>query len=287
MTDLYRFKTFGEERVFRKLHHAAALRWLGSQGYGNEGAGGHMTVRDPEFPDHLWINPFGKSFNHITPDDLCLVNDDGVVVGGNMHLVNPAGFYIHSAVHRARPDVQAVVHMHTRAGKAFSPFGEKLEMFNQDCCQFYKAHSVFPGFDGFVLAEEEGRQIAQHLGPTNKAIILQNHGLLSVGVSADGAAWNFGALERCLEAQFQTMTLAQNKSFKPVVISEDQAEAVKSFYTDEFQYMTFQSALVFTPHPASATCLLTCHRFEDVVRASNGVLCMNAPGEIYPPWNEN
>lgn len=130
-----RFRTFEHERAFRKLHHAAALRWLGSQGYGNEGAGGHMTVRDPELLDHFWINPFGKSLNHMTPDDLVLVNDKGVVVGGNMHCVNPAGFYIHSAVHQARSDVHAVVHMHTTAGKAFSAFGKEIDMFNQDCCQ--------------------------------------------------------------------------------------------------------------------------------------------------------
>lgn len=94
-----------------------------------------MTVRDPELLDHFWINPFGKSLNHMTPDDLVLVNDNGVVVGGNMHCVNPAGFYIHSAVHQARSDVHAVVHMHTTAGKAFSAFGKGIEMFNQDCCQ--------------------------------------------------------------------------------------------------------------------------------------------------------
>lgn len=94
-----------------------------------------MTVRDPELLDHFWINPFGKSLNHMTPDDLVLVNDKGVVVGGNMHCVNPAGFYIHSAVHQARSDVHAVVHMHTTAGKAFSAFGKEIDMFNQDCCQ--------------------------------------------------------------------------------------------------------------------------------------------------------
>ena len=62
-----------------------------------------MTVRDPELHDHFWINPFGRSMNQMTPDDLVLVNDKGVVVGGNMHVVNPAGYYIHSAIHRARP----------------------------------------------------------------------------------------------------------------------------------------------------------------------------------------
>lgn len=118
---------------------------------------------------------------------------------------------------------------------------------HQDCLyhfafRFYQAHSVFPSFDGFVLADEEGKKIAEALGPTNKAVILQNHGLLTVGKTPDGAAFTFGALERCLEAQVQTYAVAQASGFKPRVVTEAQALGVKQFYTDEFLYMTFQPA---------------------------------------------
>ena len=60
-----------------------------------------MTVRDPILTDHFWINPDGKSFAYIKPDDLCLVNPEGAVVGRNMHAINPAGFVIYSHVHEA------------------------------------------------------------------------------------------------------------------------------------------------------------------------------------------
>ena len=131
-----RFDNLEDERRFRKLHHAAALRWLGANGYNNEGAGGHVTVRDPILRDHFWINAHAKSFSRIEPDDLCLVNDRGIVVaGGNMHAVNPAGISIHSAVHRARPDVEAAVHCHSVPSKAFASFGKKLDMISQDACR--------------------------------------------------------------------------------------------------------------------------------------------------------
>jgi ribulose-5-phosphate 4-epimerase/fuculose-1-phosphate aldolase len=130
-----RYENLENERAFRKLHHAAALRWLGAQGYNNEGAGGHVTVRDPILTDHFWINPHAKSFSRMTPDDLCLVNDRGEIVGGNMHAINPAGFSIHSAVHRARPDIQAAVHCHSIPSKAFAAFGKKLDMISQDACR--------------------------------------------------------------------------------------------------------------------------------------------------------
>jgi hypothetical protein len=129
------FASLSAERAFRKLHHAASLRWLGLNGYNNEGAGGHVTVRDPILPDHFWINPHGKSFRWMTPADLVLVNEDGQVVGGNMHSINPAGFVIHSAIHRARPEVVSVVHCHSVPGKAFSALGCLLEPINQDACR--------------------------------------------------------------------------------------------------------------------------------------------------------
>lgn len=128
-----RFARLEDERAFRKLHHAVALRWLGAQGYNNEGAGGHVTVRDPIMPDHFWINPHGRSFSYMRPEDLVLVNEEGEVVeGGNMHSINPAGYVIHSAVHKARPDVIAAVHCHSVHSKAFSALGCDLEPINQD-----------------------------------------------------------------------------------------------------------------------------------------------------------
>lgn len=95
-----------------------------------------MTVRDPEFPDRFWINPHARSLANITPDDLVLVNDEGAVVGGNMHAINPAGFSIHSAVHKSRPDVIAAVHCHSVPGKAYASFGKPLDMITQDHCRY-------------------------------------------------------------------------------------------------------------------------------------------------------
>jgi hypothetical protein len=131
-----KFRDKYAEREFVKLHAAAGLRWLGMNGYNNEGAGGHVTVRDPILPDHFWINPFARSFSRMKPEDLCLVNEEGIVVEpGNMHAVNPAGFSIHVAVHQARPDVMAAVHCHSVPSKAFSALGCKLEPINQDACR--------------------------------------------------------------------------------------------------------------------------------------------------------
>ncbi|KAJ5811673.1 hypothetical protein N7474_007974 [Penicillium riverlandense] len=259
-----RFSTLEDERNFRKLHHAAALRWLGKEGYNNEGAGGHVTVRDPILTDHFWINPYAKSFSRMKPEDLCLVNDQGVVVqGGNMHHINPAGFVIHSAVHRARPDVQAAVHCHSVPSKAYAAFGKKLDMISQDHCRFYNAHGVYEGFGGSALDPQEGINIAKALG-NGKAVILQNHGLLAVSKTVDGAAFNFGAFDRCVQASLLAEAAGKNRGWDTIKVPHEAAEFTRKVYTDEMEYITFQSA------------------FEDVVYESNGELTLLSGGEKWP-----
>lgn len=95
-----------------------------------------VTRRLQIMPDHFWINPFAKSFRYMRPEDLCLVDEKGIVKPeGNMHAINPAGFAIHAAVHQARPDVISAVHCHSIPTKAFSALGCKLEPINQDACR--------------------------------------------------------------------------------------------------------------------------------------------------------
>jgi ribulose-5-phosphate 4-epimerase/fuculose-1-phosphate aldolase len=111
---------------------------------------------------------------------MVLVDYDGKIVGGNTSRpANAAGFLIHSAIHKARPDVTAACHCHGKAGKAWSTFARKLEMINQDVTYFYgDAQAVYPEFGGVVLSEEEGTRLAASLGPKGKGLILRNHGLL-------------------------------------------------------------------------------------------------------------
>lgn len=192
------FDDVAVERRHRKERLAGALRLFGRFGF-EEGVAGHITARDPEFPDHFWVNPFGMSFKHIKVSDLLLVNHDGDVVQGK-YAVNRAAFAIHSQVHQARPDAVGAAHSHSLYGKALSSTGQRLEPLTQDACAFYEDHSVFEEYTGVVNDTEEGRRIATTLG-SNKAIILRNHGLLTAGTTVDSAAWWFITMERSCQAQ--------------------------------------------------------------------------------------
>jgi ribulose-5-phosphate 4-epimerase/fuculose-1-phosphate aldolase len=186
------------ERRHRKERLAAALRLFGRLGF-EEGVAGHITARDPEYTDHFWVNPFGVSFKHIRVSDLLLVNHEGQVVQGR-HRVNTAAFAIHSAVHRARPDVIGAAHSHSLYGKALSATGQLVEPITQDACAFYGDHELFDDYTGVVNDPLEGRRIATALG-SRKAAILRNHGLLTVGTTVDSAAWWFITMERSCQAQ--------------------------------------------------------------------------------------
>lgn len=137
--------------------------------------------------------------------------------------INAAAFAIHSAIHSARPDVHAACHAHSVHGKAWSVFGQPLEMLTQDSLRFYRSHGVYTSFGGVVLSEEEGGHIAEALG-TGKAVILQNHGLLTVGQSVDEAAFWFLSLERSCQAQLLADAAAAGAGRKKIFIEEKEAE---------------------------------------------------------------
>jgi ribulose-5-phosphate 4-epimerase/fuculose-1-phosphate aldolase len=192
------FSSVEEERQYRKQRLAAGFRLFSKFGF-DEGVAGHITARDPELADHFWVNPFGMHFSLIKASDLILVNHQGDVVQGDRP-VNGAAFAIHSQVHAARPDAVAAAHSHSTYGRAFSTLAKPLDPITQDVCAFYDDHAVFDDYTGVVLDIEEGKRIAHALGE-NKAAILRNHGLLTVGHSVDEAVWWFVTMERSCQVQ--------------------------------------------------------------------------------------
>lgn len=184
---------------------------------------GHITYRDPVEPDTFWVNPFGTAFGLIKASDLIRVSEEGEVLeGGENRLLNTAAFMIHSAIHQARPDVNAACHSHTIYGRAFCSLGRKLETITQDACAFHDDHAVYESFNGIVLAAEEGRNIARAVG-TKKAALLQNHGLLTLGHTVDESVFWFVSMDKCCQAQLLAEAAAGPRGEKPIVISDEDA----------------------------------------------------------------
>lgn len=206
------FERKEDERLHRKQRLAAAFRLFARYGF-DEGDAGHITVRDPELTDHFWVNPYGMYFGHIRVSDLLLVNPLGEVVQGNQP-INESAYAIHSQIHAARPDVVAAAHAHSLYGKSWSSLGRLLDPLTQDSCAFYEDHSLFDDFTGVVLELEEGKRIAEALGE-RKAVILLNHGLLTVGLTVDEAVWWFITMERSCQAQLLAEAVVKPKLIAP------------------------------------------------------------------------
>jgi ribulose-5-phosphate 4-epimerase/fuculose-1-phosphate aldolase len=136
----------------------------------------------------------------MTASDLLLVNHQGEIVGGGKperQMYNSAAFVIHSAIHAARPDVHSAVHAHSPAGKAFATLGRELPFYTQDSATFWGDIGLYAKHGGVVLGFKESQEIVEHLGQ-GKALVMQNHGIMSVGGSIESAvAWFYLWVTSC------------------------------------------------------------------------------------------
>ncbi|KPM38669.1 hypothetical protein AK830_g7896 [Neonectria ditissima] len=226
-----------EERKWVLQHMAGAFRVIARRGY-LEGTAGHISVRDPVEPDTFWINPLARHFAMMRVSDLVQVNMKGKIVGGNKACINNAGFNIHSALHHARPDVNAACHFHSIHGKAWSCFSRHLEMLNQDACTFYKDHAVYDTFGGIAFEGQEGKRIAHALGG-KRCAILKNHGLLTTGGTVDEAAFLFMLMENTCRAQLLAEAAAASGIQKHICPHEE-AEYTYRLTTPESMWLEFQ-----------------------------------------------
>lgn len=203
----------------------------------SEGEAGHISIRDPVDPTTFFINPLGTHFAMINAEDLVHVSEEGdILPDGNQAPINAAGFAIHLALHRERPDINAACHTHSIYGKAYSTFGKPLEMINQDACIFHDTQAVYLNFGGVALEGDEGKEIAEAAAGA-RAVILQNHGLLTMGKTVDEAAYLFTLLEKSCQVQL----LADSTKQRKVLIPEDVA-LYSAFVTNdpETMYASFQ-----------------------------------------------
>ncbi len=164
----------------------------------------HISVRLPGPEEAFLINAFGLMYEEITASSLVKVDLEGRILAKPdlPYGINPAGFVLHSAVHGARPDVGCVIHTHTVAGMAVSSMKCGLLPLTQTAMRF--ARIAYHDYEGVVLNLDERERMVASLGDCD-AMILRNHGLLTVGASIPEAFNTLYRLERCCQAQLLAM----------------------------------------------------------------------------------
>lgn len=218
------FASFDEERVSRKRQLAATLRLFGRYGFG-EGVSGHVSVRDPEYPELFWVNPFGVSFRLVRVSDLICVDESGTVIEG-ARPVNPSAFVIHSAIHTMRADAEAAAHAHTTHSRALAAVGRSLEPLDQESASFYGEQVLYDDYRGPSIQREQGRDIADKLAGA-RAALLRHHGLITVGRTLAEAVHRFVTYDGC--AQVQLLAMAAGEL---IPMTEEQALAARDGFGD-------------------------------------------------------
>ena len=140
----------------------------------------HFSARVAGTEDFL-INPYGMMFDEITASTLVKIDWDGSILDDPLGTgVNQAGFVIHSCMHKARPEINCVIHTHTRAGVAVSAMKCGLLPISQHAMMI-QADVAYHDYEGIALYMEEQERMARDLGKTAKSMILRNHGMLELG----------------------------------------------------------------------------------------------------------
>jgi ribulose-5-phosphate 4-epimerase/fuculose-1-phosphate aldolase len=192
----------------------------------DDGIAGHISCRVPGTHDQFWVNPLGLFFEEVQVEDLFVVDIAGNLLEGNRPY-NIAAFQIHATLHKQRHDIVAICHTHPPKGTAFSALGRDLRMIDQTACSFYDDHVRVAEYDGLVFTPEQAAGLAKAVG-NKRVAVLQNHGLLTLGVSIEQAVIDMLDLERTCELHLSALA----KLDEIVEASPEAAAQVRAVFTN-------------------------------------------------------
>lgn len=187
-----------------RVNLAAAFRIAYHLGW-NDRLVNHITARVPDEPDHFLMNPHGLGWHEITASSLVKADFDGRVLSkGDVELA-PAGLNFHSAILRDKPEVHCVCHTHPTPGVVISATRMGLKILDQTGCTLHGEVS-YHEFEGYAREKDEAPRIVADLGD-RKAMIMWNHGLLTVGRTVGEAFSYMRRLIGACELQERVMAL--------------------------------------------------------------------------------
>ncbi|MBM3560962.1 MAG: class II aldolase/adducin family protein [Alphaproteobacteria bacterium] len=212
-----------------RVQLAAAYRMVDYFGW-TELIYGHLTVRLPGPEKHFLINPYGLNYDEVRASNLVKIDCDGTIVGPSAYPVNQAGFVIHSAIHMANTRNRCVMHTHTRAGMAVAALAEGLQMISMNASGFFEALG-YHDFEGPSLHLDERERLLRDLGD-NKAMILRNHGLLTVGETVPEAFLRLYRLERACQVQIDAAAAGRLNILPDAVLRRAKEDYVRFDLSD-------------------------------------------------------
>ena len=191
---------------------AAAYRMVASYGW-DDLIFTHLSARIPGPEHHFVLNPYQLMFEEVTASSLIKVDVHGNPVEPTPFITNPAGFTIHSAIHMAREDAQAVMHLHTPAGQAVAAHSDGLRPLTQTA-MLVRGDLDFHYYEGVAVDLDERERLVANLGDKS-AMILRNHGTLAVGKTIGECFVKLYFLERACQAQVMALSAGEDVNLPP------------------------------------------------------------------------
>ena len=159
----------------------------------------------------MWCTPYGLWWRELTASDIIVLDADGAVIEGVWD-VTPAVF-IHTEIHRARPDAPVLIHNHPYYGSLLSTLHHEPEITDQQACMFDGDILLFDEYTGGVDDAAGGAHLANSIGSAT-AVILANHGVLVAGGSVFQATYRAVNFERTCRLNYDALAADQ----KPVPV---------------------------------------------------------------------
>ena len=187
----------------------------------------HISARVPGRPDQFFLNPYGLMFSEITASSLVKVDMEARPVEPTSYQVNRAGFVIHSAVLGARPDVNCVLHTHTRSGVAVSCLEEGVLSLNQFSAAYHN-RVAYHDYEGVANDFDEQERLVRDLG-SKHSMVLRNHGLLTAGRTVEEAFSLTYYLEQSCRIQMDIMASGGTVRVLSDEVAEHTAQQFESY----------------------------------------------------------
>ncbi|MCM8557821.1 class II aldolase/adducin family protein [Sphingomicrobium sediminis] len=201
-----------DEEWDARVNLAAAYRMVAHFGW-DDLIFTHLSARVPGPEHHFLLNPYNLMFEEVTASSLVKVDQNGNAVDETPFMTNPAGFVIHSAIHMAREDAHAVMHLHTPNGIAVSTHKDGLLPLTQHA-MLLGEDIGFHEYEGVAVDMEERERLVADLGDKSM-MILRNHGTLATGGSVGECFIKLYYLEKACEMQNLALAAGEANLNKP------------------------------------------------------------------------
>ncbi len=187
--------------------------------------GGNLSARDPA-TGLVVIKPSGVRYERLRPEDHVIVDLQGRVVEGDLRPSSDLASHLY--IYRERVDINGIVHTHSPYATAFAAVGQSIPVCLTAIADEFGGPIPCGGF-AMIGGEEIGREVVQHLGGNGRAVLLQQHGVFTVGPTAEAAVKAAVMVEDAARTVFLARQLGD-----PLVLREADIARLHHRYTTEY-----------------------------------------------------